>query len=372
MRLLRDGGVRSRSDLARVTGMSPTTISKTVQGLRDLGWLEETDDRSDGTRMGRPAIGLHQRSDALSVCGVQLGVGLARVGLADVFGRVRSARSVSFDVSASPDEVLATVGQLARSVLSSLQGPPCLAVGVAAPGPVDPHHRVNLLALNLGWRNVPVADRLEDALGLPVFVDHNVRAMALSEARYGGHGTSMLAYVYIRTGVGLGLVLNGEPFAGGSHGVSELGHIRVQEDGRECVCGARGCLETLASEPYLTSRLQALGVDVPGTPDPRLLTLLDARRRDPGVDELRSALIRHLASGLATVVNLLSPRLIVLGGALADAPQSFIDDLHAALEAEVFPLLRPELRLARPQVPEPGVAAGAAVALEFSVYASPS
>lgn len=372
LRLLRDGGPQSRTRLSELTGLSPTTISKTVSPLLALGWIEELGGSAAATRVGRPAIALRQRPGALSVCGIQIGVGIARVGIADAWGRVRGTRTVAFDPAADPGDILARIGAAAREVIAeSAGGAGCLAVGVAAPGPVDATHRVNLMSINLGWRDVRIADRLEPELGLPVVVDHNVRSMALAEARYGGHGGDSLAYLYVRTGVGLGLVLKGEPFFGGAHGVSELGHIRVRDDGEKCVCGARGCLETVASEPFLARRLDALGITVPPGAEPPLLQIVEEHSRTATVRRLRADLVRYLSWGLANVVNLLNPEVIVLGGALAVAPETFVADLRESVRSEVFPLLRDAIRIVRPTLTEAGVAAGAAIALESTVYSGP-
>lgn len=368
LRLLRDEGPQSRTRLSEDTGLSPTTISKVVAPLLEHGWVEEVNE-SHEVRIGRPAITLRQVPEAVSVCGIQLGVGVARVGIADGWARVRSSEVLTFDPARNVEDVLDEVGDLTTTMLRLDDGPPCIAVGVAAPGPVDRAHRVNLLSINLPWRDVPVADRLEARLRLPVTVDHNVRSMALAEARYGGHGVESMAYVYVKAGVGLGLVLKSEPFFGGYHGVSELGHIRVVDDGERCVCGAHGCLETVVSEPYLLRRLEALGVPPGESPDPAIMATLEAERGRPGIEALRRGLIANVARGLAAVINLLNPELILLGGTFADAPDSLVDDIRAALREEVFPLLRDEVRLGRPALKHAGISAGAALALETSIYA---
>lgn len=370
LRLLRDEGPLSRTGLSDVMGLSPTTITRNVADLMQRGWIEETDGSTAPPRVGRPAIGLRQRPEAVCVCGIQIGVGVARVGVADAWNRVLSAKVIRFDPAAEPYSVLDDVAAVARTVVESAPAP-CLAAGVAVSGPVDVAHRVNLLAINLGWADVHVADRLEAALDLPVVVDHDVRSMALAEARYGGHAVDSLAYLYVRTGLGLGVVLKGEPFFGGTHGVSVLGHIRVRDDGDPCACGARGCLETVANEPFLGRTLSDLGVAVPSGTDAKVTELIEANRGMPGVARLRADLIDHLSRALAIVVNLMNPEVIVVGGALADAPAALLDDLASALRDEVFPLLRNDWRIVRPALAEAGIAGGAAIALEWMVYSDP-
>lgn len=372
LRLLRDEGPRSRTRLSEETGLSPTTITKSITPLIERGWIEELAENRIELRIGRPAIGLRQVPKAIAVAGVQIGVGMVRAGLADGWARAHSTVFHGFDTALPPEQVIANVAGILEQLIASAEHP-VLAVGVAAPGAVDRERRTNLLAVNLGWRDVPIADQLEARLGIPVIVDHNVRAMALAEVRYGGHGVDSMAYVYVRTGVGLGLVLHGEPFFGGSHGVSELGHIRVVDSGgSRCACGASGCLETVVSEPFLRSNLERAGVVLPPGSEPALFQILEAERARDGIDALRAEVVDHLARALASVVNLLSPDVIILGGAMAEAPESFIDDLRAAVERAAFPLLRDAVRLERPRLAEAGVSGGAAAALESVVYSDPA
>jgi predicted NBD/HSP70 family sugar kinase len=370
--MLRDEGPRSRIRLSEETGLSPTTITKAVTPLIERGWLEEQPGTAANLRVGRPAIALRQVPEAISVCGVQIGVGVVRVGLADGWGRVRAVVTSEFDPSQEPEDVIGRIGRLLEELIAASGDSHPIAVGVAAPGAVDQGRRTNLLSINLGWREVPIADLLEESIGLPVIVDHNVRAMALAEARYGEHDADSMAYVYARTGVGLGLVLHGEPLFGGAHGVSELGHIRVVDrDGLLCSCGATGCLETVASEPYLRQSLLERGVAVPEGAEADVFLVLEQECGRAEVAQLRADVIDRLASALASVINLVSPDVIILGGALSEAPESLIGELRDAVQEAVFPLLRDEVRLERPSLVDAGVSAGAAVALEALVYADP-
>lgn len=363
--LLRDHGSRSRTVLSEETGLSPTTITKAVTPLIDKGLVEEH--HEPGGRIGRPAIALEMLPDAVAVCGIQIGVGSAQIGIANAFARVKTLQTVEFDPALSALDVLELVASRAKELIDDVLEVPCIAVGVAAPGPVDEAHRRNLLSINLGWDDTPVADILENRLGLPTVVDHNGRALALAESRYGDHSASSIAYVYVRTGVGLGLVLRGEPFEGGRHGVTELGHVRVVDDGLLCSCGAHGCLETVVSEPYLYRRLSTLGVE--RDPDHTIFTQLEqAQAGSPAVRSLRAEVIRRFAQGIGGMVNLLNPEIIILGGALSDAPSAFLEDLESLTRQEIFPLLRPALTLSRPTLDDAGVSGGAAVALEAALY----
>ncbi|MBB6549748.1 ROK family transcriptional regulator [Nonomuraea rubra] len=368
LRTLRDHGPQPRADLARRLALSPTTMTKVVAQLLDEGLVREGATDGAGTRVGRPSteVGLH--AGARHVIGVQVGAGRVRLGLCDLRARAANVRSFGFDLAGEPPaRVVARIAG-AAAALAEEAGDRLLGIGVAAPGPVDPGQRRNVLSVNLGWRDVDFADPLERALGVPAVVDHNVRAMALAEARYGDTGgADPLLYVYVRTGVGAGLVIGGQPFRSGTHGVTELGHLRVVERGRPCACGATGCLETVVAEPYLAERARALlGRD---SADPLADLASAAAGGDGRAGAALDEVVDRLATGLASAVNLLNPALILLGGAFRTAPEPVLDQVRAALRARAFPVLREAVQVRRATLgPDAGVVGSAAVALDRLFY----
>ncbi|MDP4502815.1 ROK family transcriptional regulator [Nonomuraea turcica] len=354
LRSLRDDGPQPRADLARRLALSATTMTKVVGQLLEEGLVTEDAVEGAGQRVGRPSTGIRIRADARYVIGVQVGAGAVQLGLCDLRARVVRSASFAFDAEA-PERVVARIAEAASELAADVPADRLLGIGVAAPGPVDPEHRRNVLSVNLGWRDVAFADLLEAALDVPTVVDHNVRSMALAECRYGETaGADPLLYVYVRTGVGAGLVIGGHPFRPGAYGVTELGHLRVLEKGRPCPCGATGCLETVVSEPYLIEQLGRRSANpLAEIPDGLLDDLVD-----------------HLTTGLASAVNLLNPELILLGGIFAPAPESVFDRVRAALRAKAFPVLRDAVRVERPTLggEAAGVVGGAAVALDCYLY----
>ncbi|ASW55736.1 ROK family transcriptional regulator [Plantactinospora sp. KBS50] len=372
MRLLRDLGPCSRTTLAAEMEVSSTTITKTVAPLIARGYIEEQVTAAE-TRVGRPAIPLAAVPDAATVCGVQLGVGVVNLGLTNARAETLTEDSFAFDPATDPTVVLDKVTTAIEKLLAEAESAPCLAIGVAAPGPVDTKRRTNLMSVHLGWRHVPIADLLEARLNIPVFVDHNVRAMALAETLYGRHDVRDLAYVHIKTGLGLGLVLDRKPFYAGIHGLSELGHVRAVSSGRTCACGARGCLETVVSETSLLDSAIGAGImPQDGAPPTSPLAVVEALAAagDDAARRIRAELVQHLAAALANVVNLFNPQLILLGGMFEAASESLMDDVHAATRSAVYPVLRDEFRIRRPSLRTPGVVGGAALALEEVFYGS--
>lgn len=184
LRSLRDDGPQPRADLARRLALSATTMTKVVGQLLEEGLVAEDAVEGAGQRVGRPSTGIRIRADARYVIGVQVGAGAVQLGLCDL--RARGVRSASFAFDAeAPERVVARIAEVASELAADVPADRLLGIGVAAPGPVDPEHRRNLLSVNLGWRDVAFADLLEAALDVPTVVDHNVRSMALAECRYG-------------------------------------------------------------------------------------------------------------------------------------------------------------------------------------------
>lgn len=368
--VLRDEGRLTRIELSRRTGLSPTTITRVVAQLLQDGCVAEGDTAARrGT--GRPGTQVAVVPDAFGVLGVHLGVGTVRLGLVDVGGRDHGREGFDHDPHEDAETVLRRVAaNLSAMRARRVAGVPgrLLGVGVAVPGPVDDAGRRLLMAMNLDWRDVPVADLLEERLSLPVVVEHNVRAMALAEARSGlGRGLGSVAFVYLRTGLGAGLVVAGRGFQGGVRGAVELGHLRVVDNGAPCVCGGHGCLETVVSDRALRRALADLGVD-PVRVEPLLALVTAAETSAPAAAAL-DQVVTHLATGLAALMNLLRPESILLGGAFAQVPDSFVDRLADETREAVFPVIRPAVRIQRSGLPtDPGVDGAATVALDRFFY----
>jgi len=367
--MLRDHGALPRIELARRAHLSPTTITRVTNQLVSDGVIAEGNSISP-TKLGRPATEISIVRDALVVVGVQVGVGFVQFGLIDLLGATVASRSLSYDIETPAADVMVDAAAAINELIASSEydKSTVIGVGVAVPGPVDVAGRSILLPINLDWRDVPVADILEPLTGLPVTVEHNVRSMALAETRFGAaQGLGSAAFIYLRTGLGAGLVVEGQPFAGGVRGAIELGHLHVVDNGIACVCGGNGCLETIVSEGALQRQLAEAGLSSNG--GGALSALYAAADSNDKAKASIDAIITQLATAMSAIVNLLNPDVILLGGALAEVPQPFFERLTEQTRQQVFPLIRPLVRI------EPsslgmyaGVLGGGTAALERYFY----
>ena len=375
---LRDRGPLARGDLARELALSHSAVTNVAAELLLDGVLkEESPDLTGERRVGRPSTTLAIDEASRTVIGVQVGVGTVHVALCDLFGQVLAKESRCFSVEDGPAAAVSAIVPASRTLLNEVSTP-ILGIGVGAPGPVDEEARVNLMSVNLGWSDVPFADLLEEALDLPTVVDHNVRAMAIGESRFGRfRGADSLAFVYARTGIGAGMVVGGRPYRGGVHGVIELGHLPVTPSGPLCACGNRGCLEAFVAEPALERIVGAAGKRR-GTPIARALhsgatpiaaVLRAVETGDPTAEALLSGLIEHFATALVGMVNLLNPAVVIAGGYLSEVGDTLIDQLRALLVSRAFPVLRSRIQLEPASFgADSGVVGAAALALDTFFY----
>lgn len=194
-------------------------------------------------------------------------------------------------------------------------------VAVAVPGLVDTATGTSVLAANLGWRDTPVAQAVSLRTGLPVVLGHDVTSAGLAEWRLGaGRGVDDLLVVVIGTGIAATLVSGGRLVRGGAHQAGEIGHVVVRPDGPVCACGARGCLEAIASARAVADRYQ----DLSGRPVDGAAGVHALLGRDACADQVWDEAVDALADGLLTAVTLLAPSRVVLGGGLSQAGAALI------------------------------------------------
>lgn len=236
-----------------------------------------------------------------------------------------------------------------------------VAVGVGAPGFVSADQRSVYFTPNLPWRDEPVAQMLERHLDRPVILENDGNAAAWAEYVFGaGQGVPDQLMITLGTGVGGGVILGGEIYRGG-HGVAaEVGHLTVVRDGVECPCGRRGCLEQYASGSALTrmARTAAAGERAPnllelagGDPDAvtgKMVTDLAKQGYREGLDLLED-LAAFLAAGIGSLVAVLDPTVVLLGGGVSEAGHLVLQPTAAELEKELTGAGHrpgPELRIA--------------------------
>jgi len=269
----------------------------------------------------------------------------------DVGGTTIKAEVTAGDRTFAADQRPTPHGAAAVDAIAALgseliaAAPPIDSAGVLLPGIVDWRGGVGVFSANIGWHDVPVAEPLAKRWGIPVHVDHDVLVAGWAEWQDGaGRGVDDLVYVSLGTGISAALVSGGRIVRGGRGGqAGELGHIVVRPDGPVCGCGARGCLEAVASAAAIRRDYEARSGETISGAD----AVVERAGHDPTARAVMVDAIAALADGVAGLVQILAPNRVVIGGGMVEAGDALLKPLHAALTERCRVVPAPEVVAAR-------------------------
>jgi predicted NBD/HSP70 family sugar kinase len=316
---LRERGTASRAEIARVTGLSRSTVSSLVSDLQAHGLIVEHSDPDAPASMatGRPPTLLSLDRSAGAVVGIDFGHDRIHAAVSDLSRTVLAEAVRPEDVDHDAEDALDTAAELVEDLLAEtgLDHSDVIGVGMALSGPID-HDRgaVRPTAILPGWEGLEVAAEMSRRLGdLPVHLDNDANLGALAEV--------------ISSGIGAGLIVDGRPYRGGGGMAGEIGHVLVDETGPICRCGNRGCLETFISGPALTDLLRRSRGEVLSVHD--IVRL--AHGGDTGCQRAIADAGRVLGRVVAAVCNVFNPDTVVVGGDLGEAGDVLLDPMREAV-----------------------------------------
>ncbi|RMI12695.1 ROK family transcriptional regulator [Cellulomonas triticagri] len=351
--LVRSGLAASRADLARLTGLSASTVAGRVEDLVAAGLLEESGQGE--SRGGRRPRRLRVRSGDRVLVGVDLGERHASYAVLDRQGAVVADGLDAVSLADGPEAVVRAVVARSRELVAGVGDGSLVLGGIAMglPGPVDSRTgRLVSPSRMPGWNGVAVRGLLEERSGLPARVENDANAMALGEFAHRGGQVRELVYVKAGTGIGCGVVLDGRLYRGFRGVAGDISHTAVAgAPPVPCSCGRAGCLDVVASGSAVLDALRADGVHVADMPG-LLAIASDAHPRATRL--LREAGTRT-GEVLAAIVNVLNPQALVLGGALSRS-EAFVAGVRQAIYAQCLPMATDLLDLS---VSEAGWLAGA-------------
>lgn len=315
-----------------------------------------------GSSQGSPLVGIDLGGTNIRV--VVFGAGM------EVLGR----RETPTRAEEGAQQVISRIAACVRAVLgeAGIEPAAVAGVGVGAAGLTNWKTGTVLLASNLGWRDVPLAESLSRELdGVRVAVDKDTNVAALAEARLGvGRSLRHFLYVTAGTGIGGGLVLNGELYRGATGGAGDIGHVVVDPDGPRCGCGNQGCVEVFSSGGGIVSRTEELLLSgQPGTEGSLLEgeevtteAVFEAASKD---DHVAESVVRRagtlLGLALANYVNLNNPEAVVLGGGLLRAGELYRGPVESEMRSRALPALGEVVSLVTPELGEDVGPIGAAL-----------
>lgn len=308
LRAVYDLGPISRAQIARLTGLTRTSVGELVAELEQEGLAREVG-RGPSTGGKQPTL-VSLVDNAREVVTLDLGERTFTAALLDLRGEVRERVSRDLD-GRDGDAAISIVYGLIDDLLTRPHQP-ILGIGVGAPGIVDADGTIRW-AVNLSWTDLPLGVMLADRYGFATVVANDSRAAALATFLFDGDDrpTNLVA-IKVGRGIGAGLVLDGKLFGGDGDGAGEIGHIVVEPDGAECHCGRFGCLETVASAPAILRAAAAAGLHA--TSIPALATA--AAEGDETALEISRAAGRALGAAISNLIGILDVREIVVHGSV--------------------------------------------------------
>ena len=355
---LRHRAPLSRAELASTTGLNRSTVSSIVNQLLAEGLVQETIFQS--YRVGRPGMLLELNPSGGFAVGIELGVDFISLVVTDFVANVLWRQRVQSDPADGQSTILERAFNMTHRALDEGNGRGLrpLGIGLGVPGLVDLAHGELKFAPNLGWRNQPLRQQWTQEFNLPVFVENDAKASALGEYYFGvARGLHDFIYLIAGVGLGAGIMIDGKLFRG-SHGyASEVGHMIIDPNGELCGCGKRGCWETLVGPRAVIRRFQqTLRAGVPstvlhaGSNDLANVTFEDVADAAAQGDAAALAAMQEVGAslglGIANLVNIFNPQMVVLGGALAYASEILLPVIEKVVAANAMSIPCEDLKIA--------------------------
>lgn len=334
----------SRADLARLTGLAPSSITRLIRELEESGLIQETGKgESSG---GRQPVLIAPNPTAGLIVSLDLSGSQMRGGIFDAANQLRLSVEqpyVDLGGEAIEKQLLALTHQMLDDPF--VRDHPLLGIGISVPGAVDLEAGYIIEAYNLRLRDFPLRQILMDEFDLPVYIEVDTYAAALAEKHYGaGQSVDDLIYMLVSTGIGFGIIMDGKIYQGKAGMSGFIGHIIIDRNGPVCLCGKQGCLEAVAGRPALmnsASRLLKHGrdpllADIVG-PDPAALSLehvaAAAEMGSPICQEIILGEADNIAYAISLLTTILDINFVIVGGEVAQQFGGvFFDALHAAMD----------------------------------------
>lgn len=346
LRHLRHIGPLCRDDLVSLLSTTRQTGARLIAGMVAKGWVREAGvGESSGGR--RPVL-WHVAERAAFSAALAVEVGGMRAAVADLQGDVLAEERRPFEITAGPDVFLGEAAGILEGVLlrAGVSPEQLLGVGVTAPGVLNREEgRFGFCAYYRDvtwWEGFPILDKLRERVETRFLLDYHSNACVLAEHWFGIHrGTPNMIFIAIEMqGIGAGILINGEIYRGAGGAAGEFGHMTIEQNGRLCRCGSRGCIEAYVSGTELARRAQeirragghsAIFDLLDDTRVPTVQTIVEAAAGDRIARGIVEEAGQVLGVGVANLVNLLNPGLVVFGGELARAGEVLLRVVEAVV-----------------------------------------
>ena len=380
LKVIKNNGSLSRADIAKLTGLTPASVSNITKLLIESGYLIE---RGIGESSGgRPPIILEINIKARYIVGVSIGVGIIEVVLTDLGAEIFLKKSVCIDKNNTKEEFVFThLVNLINEVIeiSGVDKNKIVGIGIAMHGMVNPFLGISQYAPYYNWENVNIKSILEEKLKYPVFVDNDVRAIAIGESLFGAaKRIDNFVEINISNGIGAGIIIDNKPYYGIDYSAGEIGHIVVEQDGTLCNCGNYGCLESVASNRSIERKvIRSIKKGIKSSisdnvKDIEKITIKDISIAASNGDELAIDVLketaRYIGVGISGLVNILNPRLIVLVGDIFEQDKIMLETLREVVKKRGLRISRDNIKIVKSDLGENAAVIGAATLVIQEVF----
>jgi glucokinase-like ROK family protein len=373
------GGI-SRVEIARQIGLTRAAVTTIVKDLLDTGVIREAE--SIQVHNGRPPIVLEINPTLGYVIGIDFGATHLSLVLADLSARILEELELEFTIQAGPDAGIAEADRGVRELLTraGLALKDILAIGMGVPGPVVAEAGMVLAPpIMPGWDRFPIRETVEKLWGVPVSLNNDADLGALGEWAAGsGRGEANLAYIKVGTGIGAGLLLNGQIYRGVTGSAGEIGHLTIDENGPLCTCGNHGCLEAIAGGQAIALQAQEAVRQGKRTRMAVIQPVESLSVRDVAAAASRGDLLAqqilakagtHIGIAIAGLINLFNPSMIVVGGGVARTGDLLLEPVRQAVESRSMPASVRAVRITTAMLGKRSSAMGAVIqALTISLH----
>ncbi len=380
LNIIRRKGPISQTEILKVLSLQPSTILRITQELLDEQLIVPIGRGQQNAKGGRRATLLEINGEGAYAIGIDLNSDEIMAILLNLTGCVIGDVRMDCPSEHGADRVMETLRKAIQELLHQygVAVDKVLGIGVAVPGKVDHASGVSVYAINfLNWSNVPIGKMLEEAFRMPVYLEVDMRAMAYGEMWFGRENDNMLCLGF-RSGIGLGMIWNGQLYHGANQVAGDVGHVIVKPEGPLCNCGRKGCLEAVASERAIYNKVQDYmnrhpQYSVSGTASSvkelDMNAILEAfRHGDPVIREFVVEAAEYIGKVLCDLVRVQDPHIIVIGGHILASSPEFL-----RMVRETFNALQPNYADDVPEIEparfgEKSIAIGAASLILSRVF----
>jgi predicted NBD/HSP70 family sugar kinase len=354
----------SRADIAKITGMSPTSVGRIVSELEEIGLIKETELFSNG--VGRKAMLLDIDAKSVLNVGVYLNRDITRIGIVDFDGNIIKDETIKYSTSGiAPEVVIDNLADYIEKIIneSNVDIKKINGIGIGIPGIIDFKLGKVVFSAQLGWRDIDVASRITKKLNIRTTIDNTVKLKALAESSQKAFEDShRIVLMSFGSGVGSALVIDGEIFRGNKNIAGEIGHTTVEPNGMLCECGRRGCLQTYIADSALIQEARKVS-DVSSVRD-----IFDAaNRKEDWAINILDMTATYISIAINNVLCMYNPDTVILGGRLIESNPEIIDLINEKCEKYIWDPFKGTFKLVYSKLKNDAVIIGAA-ALSLNTY----